>query len=719
MRACSSLLVGLASLLVVGCGGNSGNNAQVDAGPTRAACDDGIDNDGDGKTDYPYDPGCVLAQADSEADDCPSGPGCPQCANGIDDNGDGMTDFPEDPGCMSAADNAEFLENPIACGVGLVIKGLPFSGMATGTFDGQSTSMITTSCGGGGGASGYAYLIHLARPRVLVATTDMPGTTADTVLDLRSANCSEPSAHIACNDDIGMRSPSSLTVSLDAGSYYLIVQGKTVSAVGPYELHVQTFAGEGTACATVDECGPGLVCRTPAGGSQQVCTGTVCNDGVDDDGDGKTDFPADPGCSAIDDDTEDDACPSGPGCPACGDGVDNDGDGATDYPADSSCFAASGTTESCTQTEPLATITQQVTSGTTVGAVNDYTPSCGTTSTTTPHTAGDVALQLDVPPMATLNLTLSSSHSAVHALLDASCAAAVACSNPTNMQLQSIPAGRYYVVVDGFSNATGTFSLTTTGTVAPGGSCEGPLFAAGAFTCAAGLACTGPAGQRTCFSECADGVDNNGNGKTDYPNDPGCTSPADTTEQSVCPGAGCPACSNTTDDDADGQIDYPADFGCGSAGDPNEAFCPIETTPGTLITTPQVTGSFVGTADNYEQSCDTTTGNDVAFALQLPVPVAKLVLDDIGSATDTTFSVWDAGCGVELGCEDLNELMLTNVPAGNYAIQVDGGLSTTTTGNFLVNVKGTVAAGTVCTSPLFATGVLVCPTGTTCNGTCQ
>jgi len=37
----------------------------------------------------------------------------------------------------------------------------------------------------------------------------------------------------------------------------------------------------------------------------------------------------------------------------------------------------------------------------------------------------------------------------------------------------------------------------------------------------------------------------------------------------------------------------------------------------------------------------------------------------------------------------------------------------------VLNIKGTVAPGTVCTSPLFTSGVLVCPTGTTCAGTCQ
>jgi hypothetical protein len=60
-----------------------------------------------------------------------------------------------------------------------------------------------------------------------------------------------------------------------------------------------------------------------------------------------------------------------------------------------------------------------------------------------------------------------------------------------------------------------------------------------------------------------------------------------------------------------------------------------------------------------------------------------------------------------------------NVPAGNYAINVDG-FRTTNAVPFTLHVKGTVAAGTSCTSSLFTSGVLVCPTGTTCTGgSCQ
>jgi hypothetical protein len=95
--------------------------------------------------------------------------------------------------------------------------------------------------------------------------------------------------------------------------------------------------------------------------------GPACANGMDDDGDGLSDFPADPGCDSAADEDETSAllpCDDGidndgdglvdfgadPGCghprwaiedPECDDGIDNDGDGLVDYPADPGCAAAS------------------------------------------------------------------------------------------------------------------------------------------------------------------------------------------------------------------------------------------------------------------------------------------------------------------------------------------------------------------------------------------
>ena len=117
-------------------------------------CSDGIDNDGDGKTDYPADPECVSAQDHSEefggsqpgpggkfsvlnddfkifkvankgdaikfieqelgssgididkSDNNPEPPN-PECSDGNDNDGDGEIDYPTDPDCSGRSDDDE------------------------------------------------------------------------------------------------------------------------------------------------------------------------------------------------------------------------------------------------------------------------------------------------------------------------------------------------------------------------------------------------------------------------------------------------------------------------------------------------------------------------------------------------------------------------------------------------------------------------------------
>ena len=70
------------------------------AGPRKAVCEDGLDNDGDGRTDYPADLGCSAAVDGDETD-------LPACLDLRDNDGDARTDYPGDPGCSSALDNDE------------------------------------------------------------------------------------------------------------------------------------------------------------------------------------------------------------------------------------------------------------------------------------------------------------------------------------------------------------------------------------------------------------------------------------------------------------------------------------------------------------------------------------------------------------------------------------------------------------------------------------
>ncbi len=86
------------SLSITGTGGSTP--------PPAAACDDGIDNDGDGLTDL-SDPGCVDAADNDEFNDVTPPPAPPACSDGIDNDGDGRIDL-ADPGCNDTSDNDEF-----------------------------------------------------------------------------------------------------------------------------------------------------------------------------------------------------------------------------------------------------------------------------------------------------------------------------------------------------------------------------------------------------------------------------------------------------------------------------------------------------------------------------------------------------------------------------------------------------------------------------------
>ncbi len=526
--------------------------------------------------------------------------------------------------------------------------------------------------------------------------------------------------------------PQILTTSnLPGGAYFVAIEGFSGTTTGAFTIATSGQVAAGGSCegalfqSGAFACQPGFSCGGPAGA--RTCR-TECTDGIDNNGDGLTDYPNDPGCSAPSDNTETTVCP-GTTCPACSDTVDNDGDTRIDYPADPQCYAAGGVTESCRTSEGITPIVAGTTQGSTNGQVNDYKPTCGSATT---HTAPDVMYQLDVPQLQSLSttLTFNGSLDGVQTLLDGSCSpTAVACSDPATMTVNNVAAGRYFLVVDGFSNAAGLFTLTTAGVIAPGGSCENPLFTAGALTCATSTTCQGPAGARRCVSQCSDGVDNNGDGKIDFPFDPGCDSVTDNTEASTCPGAGCPVCGNGTDEDTDGLTDFPADFGCRSAAGPSEVFCSVEPNFAGIIAQPTTDGTLAApAAGNYNQSCQSNTGNDVAYALSLPVVVENLKIDTFGSTIqDTVLSLKDPQCNTQVACNDdappgnLSALTLTNVQPGNYAIQVDSyNANGANNGPFKLNVRGTVAPGTSCTSPLFASGVLTCVAGTSCTaGTCQ
>jgi len=78
---------------LVGVSGVVLDRFRIVKGPVLAVCADGIDQDGDGRFDFPSDPDCASAAGASES---------AACSNGVDDDGDGLVDHPADPGCADA-----------------------------------------------------------------------------------------------------------------------------------------------------------------------------------------------------------------------------------------------------------------------------------------------------------------------------------------------------------------------------------------------------------------------------------------------------------------------------------------------------------------------------------------------------------------------------------------------------------------------------------------
>ncbi|MEK7659842.1 MAG: hypothetical protein AAB343_01425, partial [Patescibacteria group bacterium] len=82
------------------------DTTEVNTDTTSGPCNDGIDNDWDGETDYPDDSGCTLA-AGGLLD--PNEGTVRQCKDTIDNDGDGVADNPTDEGCTSNGDDSEHI----------------------------------------------------------------------------------------------------------------------------------------------------------------------------------------------------------------------------------------------------------------------------------------------------------------------------------------------------------------------------------------------------------------------------------------------------------------------------------------------------------------------------------------------------------------------------------------------------------------------------------
>ncbi len=467
----------------------------------------------------------------------------------------------------------------------------------------------------------------------------------------------------------------------------------------------------------------------------------ACSDGVDNDSDGLIDFPADPGCFLAAENDEADDCPGGEHCPACANGVDDDGDGLIDYgidagndpgcdrAADDDEFNASA--DACGSTPVLTLPADGVASGSFTagqGSSKLVSPDCGGTG---PEVVYGVNVTQRTALVVTTDVAATTADTVIYMRTDCRDGdTEVACNDDADTGFASslvvvVNPGVYYIVVDAHDGTIdGDFELHVEERIPQGDPCD-PT----APQCAPGLVCRLADGSATMESceppECSDGIDDDGDGAIDFPDDPGCADAADndelTDDCTLCATTGCsacPVCANGEDDDGDGLVDYPDDPGCHAASGDNEV---DECIPG-LVPTPLGNGGASGTTSGtskFAGSCAPYSGGapEDVYLYTVATDLRDLWFSLDGSSYDTVLYVRGPTCGVatdELACEDTfpgNETVSLAAPVTGqgYFVFVDGYQDS---GAYQLSVGGTIAAGGAC-DPAFAT--FACETGQVCK----
>jgi len=694
-----------------------------------AQCSDGIDNDGDGIIDFPYEPGCESPLDHDETDTCP-GVGCPECADGVDNDGDGLTDWPADPGCSGAGDPSELDE----CGTGLPLSTLSPTGTTNGVIM-QGTSLMSGSCGGFGGPE-KAYLIQLPHGAVLVEAT-MAAFDMDYALYLRQDDCGGGN-DLDCDSSWAGSQAEVSAENLPAGSrlFVLADADQLWNPSSSFTLTVAVYLPVGAPCDLVNpmaQCAPGGTCQN-VGGSFE-CVPTICNNGVDDDGDGYTDYPNDPGCTSLADNDELDSCDpvnNPASCPTCFNGLDDDGDGLTDYPADPGCASAADTSEidECVPGLPVVDLPP---TGTVNGSISMTDPSY-LDGTCAMGSVGERVYSLGLPFGAThVSAMLSSPDmEPVVYLRSGDCATGqqLDCEynfgSPVTAEANNVPPGTLFIVADAqwLFNNQANFTLSVTVDQPAGAPCQigNPLLG-----CGTGSNCQNVGGGvwECVATYCNDGIDNDGDGYTDYPNDPGCDSPDDIDEIDSCDPVNnpiaCPACFNGVDDDGDGYTDYPDDLGCSSAADTNELnLCTVGLPFALLPSNGLVSSTLSQLSPSYlEPGClQWGSTDEEVFVLSLPqgAQSVQATLDSFDMIPVLHVRHGICSTGAELGCQytggSTSNVSLVNVPPGPLFFVADAEFLFNVTASYTLQVSAVLPAGATCDP---SSAAVTCTAGTSCT----
>ena len=541
-------------LLIDGASGQGGSFELLVEKTAIEACQNRIDDDGDGYTDFPFDPGCESPNDQDEM----SPASLPQCANGIDDDLDMLTDYPNDIGCRAAFDEDELDE----CGQGIPVYHLPTDAnqfVGYSTIDGQSSENMG-QCGG----FGIEQVIRYDNPSHAQLSFELyrtDGIAEDAYLYARSWECGSNRNELGCakarvgeaiemagdqQEDQNMLSPEMLRygrpltlvlASVPQGAVYLFVDHDLDGM--PFLLKVRRRPLSPLCSDGADNDGDGLIdaqdpgCAYPNDEDERDPeVPSVCADGRDNDVDGWTDYPLDLGCAFHGGDSEDDPI----SLPQCSNGIDDNGDGYIDFPSDQGCHARGDDSEANVPFPPHCSNLQDDDED---GLIDfPYDPGC------VARGDGDESDSARIPHCA--DGLDNDQNGFIDFPFDAGCYAA----GDQREQATATPSA----CSDGLDNdQDGHIDLPyDPGCESSGDESEvDPLIP----------------------PQCSNGIDDDQNERIDWPDDPGCISRADTREDAT--GYTLPRCADGVDNDDDGQVDL-LDLDCSSRNDSSEAASPEE-----------------------------------------------------------------------------------------------------------------------------------------------
>ncbi len=320
---------GLVDMSDTGCSSSNDNDewnmivssTPVSSTPVYYQCNDGVDNDGDSKVDYPQDTGCTGPTDNDEwnmivsSTPVSSTPTYYQCNDGVDNDGDGRIDYPQDLGCTGPTDNDEWNFIQSSTPVSSTPTYYQCNDSVDNDGDGRIDYPQDLGCTGPTDNDEWNF-IQSSTPVSSTPTyyqcNDSVDNDGDGRIDSQDPGChtdnnpNNPSTYVPTdNDEWNLILPSSSSVS--SVRYYQcndMVDNDGDLKIDSQDPGCHTDGNPNNPSTYVPTDNDEWNFILPSSSSVSSVRYYQCNDLVDNDGDGKIDYPQDPGCTGPTDDDE-------------------------------------------------------------------------------------------------------------------------------------------------------------------------------------------------------------------------------------------------------------------------------------------------------------------------------------------------------------------------------------------------------------------------------